>query len=182
LSSITWLSHLGLCKNQLRVYNLSKKNRDEILSDLHEFSTWNPPKLDDLKIAENEDLQLQIIYQLDKRFFIAQRAAGDHKRYFPLLMDEQILPLLPVVKVDSGAVKFVCNGANIMRPGILSIQGNLQNNGLSVIREQKYEKSISVGKAMYPGGEIEAMSRGPVLENLHYVGDKYWEALKELAK
>jgi PUA domain protein len=36
----------------------------------------------------------------------------------PHLTEETILSHFPKVIVDMGAVKFVCNGANVMRPGI----------------------------------------------------------------
>lgn len=100
----------------------------------------------------------------------------------PLLKDEQVLPLLPVVRVDSGAVKFVCNGATIMRPGITTILGAFDRSALVVIREEKYDKAIAVGRALVEKNEMEGMSKGQAIENLHYVGDKYWEALKELQK
>ena len=36
----------------------------------------------------------------------------------PFLGDVPILEKFPYVIVDMGAIKFVCKGANIMRPGI----------------------------------------------------------------
>ena len=37
----------------------------------------------------------------------------------PFLDDIPILEKFPYVTVDMGAVKFVCKGANVMRPGII---------------------------------------------------------------
>ncbi len=36
----------------------------------------------------------------------------------PFLDDIEVLEKFPYVKVDMGAIKFVCKGANVMRPGI----------------------------------------------------------------
>ena len=38
--------------------------------------------------------------------------------YLPFLTETEILKKFPYVMVDMGAVKFMCNGANVMRPGI----------------------------------------------------------------
>ena len=39
-------------------------------------------------------------------------------QYLPFLNQTQVLEKFPNVMVDMGAVKFMCNGANVMRPGI----------------------------------------------------------------
>ena len=38
--------------------------------------------------------------------------------YIPFLSETQTLEKFPYVIVDMGAVKFMCKGANVMRPGI----------------------------------------------------------------
>ena len=38
--------------------------------------------------------------------------------YLPFLNQTEILEKFPNVMVDMGAVKFMCNGANVMSPGI----------------------------------------------------------------
>ena len=38
--------------------------------------------------------------------------------YIPFLSETKLLESFPNVVVDMGAVKFMCNGANVMRPGI----------------------------------------------------------------
>ena len=39
-------------------------------------------------------------------------------QYLPFLNQTQVLEKFRNVMVDMGAVKFMCNGANVMRPGI----------------------------------------------------------------
>ncbi|MCL5067346.1 MAG: RNA-binding protein [Thaumarchaeota archaeon] len=102
----------------------------------------------------------------------------NESNYFPLLKDELILPKLPSVTVDSGAVKFICNGANVMRPGITKIDGEFNTNDLLVVKEEKYGKMIAVGTAIITSNEMRSTAKGPVITNLHYVGDKFWEMLK----
>ena len=44
----------------------------------------------------------------------------DAETIVPFLGTVQILSAFPSVVVDMGAIKFVCNGAKIMRPGIVN--------------------------------------------------------------
>jgi len=164
----------------LRIYNLSKSARDEIVHKITGFTSAKPK---DLKIAEPEsDGDSSIIFDREERLYVGQRRLpSGEELIFPLLKDERILPKLPVVTVDSGAVKFVCNGANIMRPGITKLEGDdFAKGGLLVVREQKYGKAIAVGRALLSRKELESASKGPVVENVHYVGDRLWDSLKEI--
>jgi predicted RNA-binding protein (TIGR00451 family) len=159
----------------LRIYNVSKTERDEIFS---KFSKNIPiPKSKDLRIAEVEGRSLQIIFDDDLRLYLGRK--GD--LLFPLLKDEVLLPNLPTATVDSGAVKFVCNGANVMRPGILTFDGDFQKSDPICVKEAKFGKTIAVGLALGGRAELEQLKRGPAIENIHYVGDKLWNALKELS-
>ncbi|MGI0028057.1 MAG: PUA domain-containing protein, partial [Nitrosopumilaceae archaeon] len=40
------------------------------------------------------------------------------KTFIPFLSETSMLEKFPKVVVDKGAIKFVCNGATVMRPGI----------------------------------------------------------------
>jgi PUA domain protein len=163
----------------LRVFNLSKKIRDEVASELSSAYGWKPQKLKDLRAAESEAPDFKILFDPERKLYLVENELKSGRRYVPLLKDEQVLPLLPKVKVDSGAVKFVCNGADIMRPGITSLD-HFAKSSLVVVSEERYGKAISVASAKAGSEEIKSMTKGPALENLHYVGDRYWEALKTI--
>ena len=81
--------------------------------------------------------------------------------------------------VDMGAVKFMCNGANVMRPGIKKYSKFLKDDIVCVTEESKH-KFLSVGKAMNDSSELETMSKGEIIKNIHYVSDKYWEIFKTI--
>jgi malignant T-cell-amplified sequence len=167
----------------MKTYNLSKTARSDFLqkfsslvSDSEQVSLSS--KLKDLKIAELDDQGYAIIFDKDLRMYVGRK---NDSVFFPLLKDEQFLPKLPSVVVDAGAIKFVCNGANIMRPGIVNFPGSqFSGSDLVVVKEITHSKAIAVGRAMFDEAKIHAMSKGPAIENLHYVGDKFWEALKIL--
>jgi malignant T-cell-amplified sequence len=166
---------------KLRVYNLSKTARDEIVSQLaKDLSGGREIKSRDLKTAESDDPSYVIVFDETQKIYLGRKKDNGNSEYFPLLKDKSILPSLPVITVDSGAIKFVCNGANIMRPGITKIEGAFEAGALLLVKEQKYGKAIAVGKASVSHPEMESMTKGSVVTNLHYVGDKFWEMIKEL--
>ena len=151
--------------------------RAEIVEKISRFAQGKPIKTKELKIAEDEQSSLAIIFDESEQIYLGRKGKDE---YFPLLKDQFILQDLPQITVDSGAVKFVCNGANIMRPGIVKVDGNFPASSLVVVKEEKYGKQIAVGKSLLSNSEIQALNKGPVIENLHYVGDKYWDLLKQL--
>ena len=64
----------------------------------------------------------------------------------PFLDDIPILEKFPCVTVDMGAVKFVCKGANVMRPGIKKFS-DFENGEIVCIVEESQNKFLAVGKA-----------------------------------
>ena len=165
----------------MRIYNLSKKATEDFQNSIRSLPTSgeirNIPKVKDLKIAELDDPALSITFEKDAKLYIGKNKT---ETYFPLLRDEEILPKLSSATVDMGAVKFVCNGANVKRPGIVSFSGSFKKGDLLVIKEVSHSKAIAIGRALVSKEEAETMKTGPAIENLHYVGDKLWEALKFL--
>lgn len=82
--------------------------------------------------------------------------------------------LLPKVVVDKGAIKFVVKGADIMRPGVVSVD-SFQRSDFVVIVDENYDKPLAVGKSLFDSKTIFEMNEGKVLLNLHQIGDKFWE-------
>ena len=99
--------------------------------------------------------------------------------YLPFLNQNQVLEKFPNVVVDMGAVKFMCNGANVMRPGIKKYS-NFQKDDVVCVIEESQHKFLSVGKALTDSSELETMSKGEVIKNIHYISDKYWEIFKTI--
>ena len=97
----------------------------------------------------------------------------------PFLDDIPILEKFPYVMVDMGAVKFVCKGANIMRPGITKFS-NFENGQIVCVIEESQNKFLAVGKAEMSSEEAEDANKGEVVKNMHYISDIFWEAKKEI--
>jgi len=75
-----------------------------------------------------------------------------------------------VVTVDAGAIEFVSNGADIMRPGIVDADGDIDEGDLVVVAEETHGKVLAVGRALTDGGDMLG-DEGRVVESLHHVGD-----------
>ena len=97
--------------------------------------------------------------------------------YLPFLSETTILEKFPNVEVDMGAVKFMCKGANLMRPGIKKFT-EFEKEKLVCIVEETHHKFLAVGKAMVSSSELETMEKGEVIQNIHYISDKFWETGK----
>jgi len=99
---------------------------------------------------------------------------------YPTLLSEEVFASMPKVVVDMGAVPHLCNGANVMAPGIVRFEGDFKKGDLVVVVDEKHGKHLMVGKALYDASEAVNVRRGVVVKNLHFVGDRVWKAIKEM--
>lgn len=83
--------------------------------------------------------------------------------------------LLKTITIDMGAVKFVANGADIMRPGITNIDSEIQEDEFIAIIDEKNKVVIAIGKALLCGQEIKEQKTGKSIKSIHYVGDLLWK-------
>ena len=97
----------------------------------------------------------------------------------PFLDDIPILEKFPYVTVDMGAVKFVCKGANVMRPGIIKFS-DFESGEIVCVIEESQNKFLAVGKAEMSSKEAQDVSKGEVIKNMHYISDDFWESKKEI--
>ena len=78
------------------------------------------------------------------------------------------------VSVDKGAVKFVCNGADIMAPGVVDADSSVKKNELVWVRDEEHEKPLAVGVALMGAEEMVNAKKGKAVLSVHYIGDKIW--------
>jgi PUA-domain protein len=82
---------------------------------------------------------------------------------------------LKQITVDMGAVKFLVNGADIMRPGIVDIDDGIEKDEFIVIIDENNKKPLAVGQAIIDSLEMETAKSGKVVKNIHWVGDEIWK-------
>lgn len=98
----------------------------------------------------------------------------------PFVGDEELCRLFPYVIVDMGAIKYITNGANVMRPGIRAFPTNFAREDIVIVKDERYGKPIAVCSAILSKNEAESVEKGAILKNISYVGDKFWNTYKEL--
>jgi PUA domain protein len=79
-----------------------------------------------------------------------------------------------VVTVDAGAVQFVSDGADVMRPGIVDADEAIAAGDLVVINEETHGKYLAVGRARVDGDDMLG-DEGKVVDTVHHVGDDLFE-------
>ncbi len=99
---------------------------------------------------------------------------------FPTLLFSEALNRLPKITVNMGAVPYICNGADVMAPGVVQIEGQFQTDEFLLVVDERHHKPLAVGKALYNSEDMKNLKQGKIVENIHYVGDKHWNFLKQL--
>lgn len=97
----------------------------------------------------------------------------------PTLLFEEALLRLPKITVNMGAVPFVCNGADVLAPGVVRIEGAFGVDDFVVVVDERHQKPLAVAMALDDSQVVRGLSRGKVAKNLHYVGDALWNLLKK---
>jgi PUA-domain protein len=101
-------------------------------------------------------------------------------KILPTLIFNELSASVCRVVVDMGAVPYVCNGASVMAPGIVRFEGGFKKGDLAFVVDEKHGKAIAVGEAVYDVDTAKKVTKGVVMENIHFVGDKIWNFIKKL--
>ncbi len=158
----------------VRRWKLSKKDKRRFLEEVK--SAWPSAPL-------SNDIEVELIS--DKREGIQELYVVNGKPAF-VRIEGRLVPLinyllevgtewLPRVVVDEGAVRPITRGANLLRPGIVRVEGQFEKGDLIVILEPLRGIPIAVHEALVSSAELEGMEKGVVSKRLHYMGDRYWK-------
>jgi PUA-domain protein len=97
----------------------------------------------------------------------------DGKPFITLRGALKLRPKKRLIRVDAGAIPFVIKGADIMRPGIISTDPEIQPNDIVIIVDDNHGKPLAIGYALVEGNKMIGDS-GKVVKTFHRVGDKLW--------
>ena len=78
------------------------------------------------------------------------------------------------VVVDAGAIPYVVNGADVMRPGIVSVSDDVKADSPVQIVDERHGKPLAIGIALFNAPDIRARTSGKMCKNIHHVGDEIW--------
>lgn len=98
----------------------------------------------------------------------------------PTLFFERYITSAPKIAVDRGAIPHICNGADVMAPGIRKIEASFSKGGFVVAVDETHGKPLAVGRALVDSETMRRTERGPVVKTLHYVGDMVYNMSKAL--
>lgn len=158
----------------MKSHNISKSEISDVIDEMTKQWNIEIPKAKTLVVHELDDSTSLITGDN-----ITAIRAGEN--YLPFLSETGLLEKFPKAIVDAGAIKFVCNGANVMRPGIKNFSEFKKDDVICVV-EEAHNKFLAVGKALVSSEEMSTLTKGEVVKNLHYISDKYWEAAKLIKK
>ena len=78
------------------------------------------------------------------------------------------------VAVDAGAIPYVVNGADIMRPGIVSVTDDVKAGCPVQIVDERHGKPLAIGIALFDALALRASTSGKMVKRFHHVGDEIW--------
>ena len=151
---------------------MSKTETSDVLNQVSKKWNREIPKIKNIKVHYVDDTS-QIL--VGDNFKVLRL----ENEFIPFLTESKLLESFPNGMVDMGAVKFMCNGANVMRPGIKS-HTEFSKDEIVCIVEESQQKFLAVGKSLVHSSEMKEMSKCEVVKNLHYISDKYWEINKTI--
>lgn len=81
------------------------------------------------------------------------------------------------ITVDMGAVRFLANGADVMAPGIVEADPEIEEGDIVWVRDERNLRPLCVGKALIRGSEMGPKDSGKAVKTMHYVGDPIWNVV-----
>lgn len=162
----------------LKRYFVREKETKQIIADFCRTLGVEPERV----FGPNP--RIELVETQEARIFIFNKtpfSAEIGGNVCPTLLFEEILVLLPRIVVDMGAIPHICNGADIMAPGIVRIDGEFGKDALLLVVDERHGKPIAIGRALIDSETMKATERGKVVKNLHHVGDGVWNLTRNLA-
>ncbi|HJJ96056.1 MAG TPA: RNA-binding protein [Methanocorpusculum sp.] len=111
------------------------------------------------------------IYIIDKKPLIMEQDTWA----FPTLRGAVLRPFSGRrIVVDMGAVPYMINGADVMRPGIVSVTDDVVAGSPALVVDESHDKPLAVVIPLYDAAGIIALEKGKAAKNMHYIGDELW--------
>lgn len=159
-----------------RRHFLKEKEATQLLLKLSQKLKTNPKRLFGTKTrVESAETEAGKIFLINGKPLIASYRDA----LLPTLLFKEVLSLLPKIVVNMGAVSHICNGADVMAPGVVQIEGEFQAGEFLLIVDERHRKPLAIGEALFNREAMKKLEKGRIVKNLHYVGDKLWNLLKQ---
>jgi PUA-domain protein len=160
-----------------RRYALKSKQAKQLLNEISERLKINVEALfgskANVEIVEADVGKMYLVNGKPLFFKVEEKV-------LPTLLFQDFASRSPKIVVDMGAVPYVCNGADIMAPGIVRVEGEFGKGDLVLVVDEKHGKQLAVGESLYDAESTRNTKQGAVVKNLHFVSDKIWNFPKTL--
>lgn len=161
MAELTIKKRHAIKKGQLA--ELTKKLNETIGEDAKKYSA---PMIEIAETASKFN-----IYLIDKKPLVMEKETWA----FPTLRGAVLRPFSGKrIAVDMGAIPYVINGADVMRPGIVSVTDDVRANTPALVVDESHDKPLAVVIPLYDAAEILALPKGKAAKNIHYIGDELW--------
>jgi len=155
----------------VKIKNRYRLKDKEIKKIQNEFKKMFNCEFFDEKSVETGDIEgMRIIFVDDEPVFMIY----ENRIVFTLQGLYRYKPKEKFVVIDMGAVRFVTNGADIMAPGIVDADKDINENDQVWICDERHHKPLAVGIAIMTGEQMISERQGRAIKVIHYVGDRLW--------
>lgn len=160
----------------VRRHSLREKEARDVILEFSKKVKDNAKQLfESTKQIETIETADAKIYLFDKKPLLA---SSDGK-LFPTLFFSKVLSFLPKIVVDIGAISYICNGADVMAPGVIRIEGQFDVDDFVFVADERHNKPLAICSALLNSQTAKQTKHGKIAKNLHYVGDKLWKSFKD---
>ena len=81
---------------------------------------------------------------------------------------------LSKIIVDTGAIRFITNGADVMAPGIVYFDQNIVKDSVISIHEEKADSLLGIGISLMDYESFQKTKQGRVIKTIHHLKDDIW--------
>ena len=82
---------------------------------------------------------------------------------------------IPRIVVDTGAIRFITNGADVMAPGIVHFDDNITEGSIVAIQEENANSLLGIGISLINSEDFEKTQQGKVIKTIHHLTDTIWK-------
>ncbi|MFW9929360.1 MAG: PUA domain-containing protein [Candidatus Thorarchaeota archaeon] len=163
----------------LRKEEINKKNWKKIVKNIQnsfsgEIIFYLEQKKTSFVVKFSENFDMIIDDETKEPLFVV-RLIDDV--YIPSLHILRRFPdLLPKLWTDTGATKFLLNGANLFRPGVTKFEFFTKNSLVQVLNPQG--NVLCVGEALYDSKLLP--KKGVIMNTLLYLNDDFWKVSEKI--
>lgn len=148
---------------------LPKRDSKEVLKELNQIFGCEIDEHEPVEVAKASDQHLLLIreeplaFRHDNHYFLTLRGLIKYK------------PKRRWVMVDKGAIKYVSEGADVMAPGIVNADAQIEENDIVWVCDEGHRMPLAIGKALMDGKQMIKAKKGKAIKSMFHVGDKLWK-------